>query len=117
MARTGGAPVLMGLACLGLAAAPPGVVTWLLALIPLPVLGAFVACVGLEHAALVADLRTRRELLVALGTGTVALVTSSMAHGLLAGLLLQAGLGRLGEPGPAAAAASADGKRVGHAAC
>ncbi len=116
-ARTGGAPVLMGLACLGLAALPADVVTSLLLLIPLPVLGAFLACVGLEHAALVADLRTRRELLIALGTGTVALVTSSMAHGLLAGLILQVGIGRLGERGPGGAPAPADGEEACRAVC
>ncbi len=89
-ARTGAAPLMMGLICLALAAGLGRSAAAFLGLTPLPVLGAFLAYVGLEHAVLVADLQTRRDYLVALGAGATALVTGNMAWAMAAGALLLA---------------------------
>lgn len=108
-ARSGGAPLMMGLFSLVLALGLGRGAVPLLSLIPLPVLGAFLVYVGLEHAALIADLQGRGDVLVGLGTGAVSLATGNMAYGLAAGLLMLAALrGKVAEvPAAAPAAASA----------
>lgn len=98
-ARTGGAVVITGALCLLLALVLGHAAPVLLGLVPLPVLGAFLALVGLEHAALASDLRGRQEHLVALGTGAVAAATANMLYGLAAGVLLQAALRVAGPAG------------------
>ncbi|MGB9890555.1 MAG: putative sulfate/molybdate transporter, partial [Anaerolineae bacterium] len=95
-ARTGRAPILMGVLCLALALFVDGNALPFLALIPYPVLGALLAFVGVQHARLVRDLRGWEEVGVALVTAGVGFATGNLALGFGGGILLEqaARLGR-----------------------
>ncbi len=88
-ARTGLAGVLVGGMFCALALVGGGGALRLLLLIPLPVLGGFMALTGIEHAALVRHLQDQREFLVATCTGALAMVSGNMALGFLAGLAME----------------------------
>jgi SulP family sulfate permease len=69
----------------------------LLKLIPLTILGVFLIYVGIQHAAFLRDIvRKRAELLVAVCVGVVAIATTNLTWGFLAGFGLE-GLRRLFE--------------------
>jgi len=87
-ARTGRATAVYGgvLVVLGLvggAAAPT-----LLAVLPACILAGLLLFVGVMHATLIAELRTRRELAIALFIGAVSALTGNITAGVVAGLLV-----------------------------
>lgn len=88
-ARTGAAGIMIGsLFCL-LALAGGGSALKLWLLIPLPVLGGFMALTGIEHAALIRHLKDQREFLVAICTGSLAMVSGNMTLAFLTGLVME----------------------------
>jgi SulP family sulfate permease len=70
-ARTGGAPLVMGIALLGLALGAGAALAPLLAAFPLPLLGGLLASAGLLHIGLLRDLRGVYEWSLALVVGLV----------------------------------------------
>jgi hypothetical protein len=84
-ARTAGAPLLMGVAILGLAIAAGSGLAGLLSAFPLPILGGILAAAGVLHIRLLRDLRGHHELAVAIAVGVVG-VSINLALGLLVGL-------------------------------
>lgn len=88
-ARTGGAPIMIGLGCCLLGLAFGAAAVWIIGLIPLAVLGAFLLFVGLEHCLLIADLEGRDEFLVALATASVSVATGNLTVGYAAGFVMQ----------------------------
>lgn len=88
-ARTGSAPIMIGLGCCILGLAFGITAVWIIGLIPLAILGAFLLFVGLEHCLLVADLGGREEFLTALATASVAVATGNLTIGYAAGFLIQ----------------------------
>jgi len=92
-ARTGAAPLLMGILCLALALLVDGNALPFLALIPYPVLGILVAFVGVQHGLLVRDLRGWEGIGVALTTALLGFATGNLALGFGGGILLQQFLG------------------------
>ncbi|MFQ5657088.1 MAG: molybdate transporter family protein [Candidatus Methylomirabilales bacterium] len=88
-ARTGAAPIMIGLGCCLLGLAFGATAVWIIGLIPLAVLGAFLLFVGLEHCLLIADLRGRDEFLIALATASVSVATGNLTVGFAAGFLMQ----------------------------
>ncbi len=87
-ARTGGAPIMIGLGCCILGVAFGATAAWIIALIPLAILGAFLLFVGLEHCLLIADLVGRDEFLVALATASVSVATGNLTVGYAAGFVM-----------------------------
>lgn len=85
-ARTGGAPLLIGVLCLGTALLLDGGVLPLLMLFPYPVLGVLLFYVGVQHSLLVADLHHPVEWIIAVGIAAVSLVTGNLAVGFMLGL-------------------------------
>jgi SulP family sulfate permease len=86
-ARTGGAPVVMGVALLGLALGVGTALAPLLAAFPLPILGGLLASAGLLHIGLLRDLRGVYEWSLALVVGLVGFelnLTIALALGLAA---------------------------------
>ena len=100
-ARTGGAPIMIGLGCCLLGLAFGAAAVWIIGVIPLAVFGAFLLFVGLEHCLLVADLQRRDEFLVALATASVSVATRNLTIGYAAGFLLQLFAKRAGQAGGA----------------
>ncbi len=88
-ARTGGAPIMIGLGCCLLGLAFGATAVWIIGVIPLAVFGAFLLFVGLEHCLLVADLQGRDEFLVALAIASVSVATRNLTIGYAAGFLMQ----------------------------
>jgi SulP family sulfate permease len=74
-----------------------------LALIPAAVLGGFLLYVGIEHAALVSDLRRQDDFLVAGAVAAVSVTTGNISAGVLVGLGLFVLLRLMGRPSPAEA--------------
>ncbi|HIP88035.1 MAG TPA: hypothetical protein EYH27_06330 [Anaerolineales bacterium] len=91
-ARTGTAPILMGVLCLGPALLVDGNVLPVLALIPYPVLGTLLAFVGVQHGVLARDLRGWQDISVAAATAGVGFVTRNLAIGFGCGITLHYGL-------------------------
>jgi hypothetical protein len=96
-ARTGGAPFIMGSALLVLAVGFGAGLAGVLAHFPVAVLAGLLAVAGLLHMALARDLRARGDWLVAVIVG-VSGVVGQLALGLVIGLVLAWGLGRLDRP-------------------
>ena len=68
-----------------------GAAVGVLKVIPTPVLGVFLVYVGIQHAAFVRDiLRQKASVAIAIVTGLVALATTNLTFGFLAGFILQA---------------------------
>lgn len=88
-ARTGAAPVLMGILCLALALFVDGNILPILALIPYPVLGAMLAFVGVQHGLLARHVRGREEAFVVIVTGATGFATSNLALGFAVGMGVQ----------------------------
>jgi hypothetical protein len=86
-ARTGGAPVAMGIALLSLALGLGAGLASLLAAFPLPILAGVLATAGLLHIGLLRDLRGVRDWALALMVGTVGF-TGDLATALAFGLAL-----------------------------
>ncbi|MBI2915097.1 MAG: sulfate permease [Firmicutes bacterium] len=87
-ARTGGAPVILGVSLVTLALVFGRNSASVLALVPLPVLGVILGYAGLQHALLARDLSGYKDALVAGTTGLFALATGNIAIGLAAGAAL-----------------------------
>jgi SulP family sulfate permease len=86
-ARTGGAPLVMGLALVTLAVSSGAGLAPLLAAFPLPILGGLLAAAGLLHIGLLADLRGGYDWALALVVGIVGFqlnLTIALAIGLAA---------------------------------
>jgi sulfate permease, SulP family len=84
-ARTGGAPVAMGIALLTLALGLGAGLASLLAAFPLPILAGVLATAGILHIGLLRDLRTAGDWALALAVGAVGF-TTDLATALLLGL-------------------------------
>lgn len=100
-ARTGGAPIMVGLSCCLLGVVFGATAIWIISVIPLAVFGAFLLFVGLEHCLLIADLKGREEFLVALTTASVSIATRNLTIGYAAGFLMQLFAKRAGFAGGA----------------
>ena len=87
-ARTGGAPLLIGVLFLAMGLFLDGNVVPIFALIPYAVLGVLVIFVGVQHALLIRDLRGKREILVVLAIAIPGLLTASLAIGFASGMFL-----------------------------
>lgn len=88
-ARTGAAPLIMGLGCLVLGLFLPSSALAFLALIPQSVLGALLAFVGWHHSLLVRDLDRGEEIAVSLSIAVLSFVTRNLAIGFGVGIALQ----------------------------
>lgn len=108
-ARTGAAPVMLGVVCLLIGLLVDGGVLPILALIPYPVLGVLLAFTGIQHSLLVRDMADWDEILTAGSVAVASWVTQNMAIGLGVGMsvwgmrnLLRKLVNRrpLGLPGP-----------------
>jgi hypothetical protein len=86
-ARTGGAPVAMGIALLSLALGLGAGLASLLAAFPLPILAGVLATAGFLHIGLLRDLRGARDWALALTVGTLGF-TADLALALALGLAL-----------------------------
>jgi MFS superfamily sulfate permease-like transporter len=84
-ARTGGAPVAMGVALLTLALGLGAGLASLLAAFPLPILAGVLATAGILHIGLLRDLETAADWALALAVGAVGF-TTDLATALLLGL-------------------------------
>jgi SulP family sulfate permease len=87
-ARTGGAALLIGIPFVAMALFLDGNVLPILSLVPYAVLGVLVAFVGIQHSLLVRELRSKREILVALAVAIPGLATANLAIGLASGICL-----------------------------
>lgn len=87
-ARTGAAPLMMGIACLAIGLFIDGSVLPILALIPYPVLGILLAFAGLQHGLLVRDLTQWDEILTATSVAAVSWVTHNLAIGFGTGIIV-----------------------------
>jgi SulP family sulfate permease len=86
-ARTGGATVMLGVILLVLALGFGAGSAEMFALIPLPVLGALLGLVGLQHSLLARDVRGWSEVGVTIAIAAVGLSSGNLAFGFLAGML------------------------------
>ncbi len=84
-ARSGGAPLMLGIGFLVLGLFGSNTVTGSLTLIPLPALGVLLSYVGFQHASLAKDLRGWREWTPAIAVAMVTLLTRNLAFGFAAG--------------------------------
>ncbi len=87
-AKTGGAPLLIGIPLLAMAIFLDGNVVPIFSLIPYAVLGVLVIFVGVQHSLLLRDLRGKREIAVALAVAIPGLLTANLAIGLASGICL-----------------------------
>ncbi|MBI2851118.1 MAG: sulfate permease [Chloroflexi bacterium] len=87
-ARTGGAPLMVGIPLIAMAIFLDGNVIPLFSLVPYAILGVLVIFVGVQHLLLVRDLKTKKEVLVALAVAIPGLLTANLAIGLAAGMTL-----------------------------
>ncbi|MFQ6091493.1 MAG: putative sulfate/molybdate transporter [bacterium] len=85
-ARTGGANLMIGGLCLILALLLGKAAVPVLSTIPLPIIGLLLVYVGLNHALFVRDLVAKRDFLLALGVGLVAVIAQNPAFGFGAGI-------------------------------
>ncbi len=99
-ARTGGAPLFLGVVLLALALGLGAGLATLLAAFPLTILAALLAAAGVMHLGLLRDLRGAREWGIALIVGVLGVLTN-LAIGLAAGLLLWWASTLLRRPQPA----------------
>ncbi|MFH0914376.1 MAG: putative sulfate/molybdate transporter, partial [Chloroflexota bacterium] len=87
-ARTGGANLMVGGLLLAVGLLLGSTALPFLSLIPLPVLGVLLAIVGIYHALLVCDLKSREQLVVAGTVATATIVLGNLAYGFGSGILL-----------------------------
>jgi SulP family sulfate permease len=87
-ARTGAAPLMIGIACLFVGLFVDGNVLPILALIPYPVLGILLAFAGLQHGLLVRDLRRWDEILTAGSVAAASWITHNLAIGFGTGIVV-----------------------------
>ena len=87
-ARTGAAPLMMGIVCLAVGLFVDGNVLPILALIPYPVLGILLAFAGLQHSLLVRDLARWDEILTAASVAAASWVTHNLAMGFGTGIIV-----------------------------
>lgn len=87
-ARTWRAPLLMGLALVGLALAAGRGLGPVFSAFPVEILAGLLAAAGLLHLGLLAALKSRADLAVALTVGLVGGITLNLLWGLLAGVIL-----------------------------
>lgn len=91
-ARTGAAPVLIGVLCVGLALFVDGNILPILTLIPYPVLGTMLVFIGVQHGLLARDLRGWGDWSVAVATAAVGFAAHNLAIGFGVGIMLQQAL-------------------------
>ena len=87
-ARTGAAPLMIGIVCLAVGLFVDGDVLPILALIPYPVLGILLAFAGLQHSLLVRDLTRWDEMLTAASVAVASWVTHNLAIGFGTGIIV-----------------------------
>jgi len=87
-ARTGIAPLLIGIPLLLIAVFLDGNIVPIFALIPYAVLGVLVIFVGIQHSLLIRDLKSKKEILVVLAVAIPGLLTTNLAIGLASGIFL-----------------------------
>ena len=95
-ARTGGAPIYLGilLILLGLLFGQSAVN--LLALVPLSILGVLLITVGIEHAMLISDLaREKGEVFITLLIGALSIVTGNIFYAFVVGMVINVLLKKL----------------------
>jgi len=86
-ARSGSAALLMGMLLVSLALLFGDSAVYLILMLPLPVLGAFIIYVGIEHARLVLELIDHKfSLLAAVAIGIMSLVWGNIAVGMVIGI-------------------------------
>ncbi|MEK6537385.1 MAG: molybdate transporter family protein, partial [Actinomycetota bacterium] len=86
-ARSGGAAVLMGVLLVSLALLFGDSAVYLILMLPLPLLGAFMIYVGIEYARLVLELFEHKlSLLVAVAMGVLSLLWGNIAVGMVIGV-------------------------------
>ncbi len=85
-ARTGGATVMIGALLVASAMLFGNSAVYLILMLPLPVLGALLFYVGVEHARLVLSLNSRFAILVAVSIGVVSLIWANVALGMAVGM-------------------------------
>ena len=91
-ARTGGAPLMIGVLFIGLAVAVDGNALPILSLIPYSVLGVLTIFVGVRHSLLVTDMRNLPDILIVAIIAAVALITTNLAIGFASGIALHLAL-------------------------
>ncbi|GAB4471308.1 MAG: putative sulfate/molybdate transporter [Anaerolineales bacterium] len=95
-ARTGGAPLMLGMAFLGLGLFAAETLTHLLAYLPFPILGILLAYVGLQHALLARNSRWNwRNGVTMLTVLILTILTNNLALGFLSAAFIYHGWGRL----------------------
>jgi SulP family sulfate permease len=87
-ARTGAAPLMIGIVCLSIGLFVDGNVLPVLGLIPYPVLGILLAFAGLQHGLLVRDLLRWDEILTAASVAAVSWVAHNLALGFGTGIVV-----------------------------
>ncbi|MFQ5867380.1 MAG: putative sulfate/molybdate transporter [bacterium] len=87
-ARTGGACIIIGSLFLGLSLIFGRGVSEIFKIIPHSILGIMLFYVGFRHALLITDLKEKKELLIALGVGIIALFTRNLAIAYGFGMIL-----------------------------
>ncbi len=97
-ARTGGAPLILGLFFLLLGLLGGQTLLPILRLVPFPILGLLLAYVGVQHGLLARDLRGWREWLPALAVAATAWLTRNLASGFAAGVATHLGIALLQRP-------------------
>jgi len=88
-ARSGGAPLMLGVVFLGLGVFGGGAITRLLSYVPFPVLGVLLAYVGIQHALLVRNTSfNARNIVTILLVLVLTVMTNNLAAGFLGAALL-----------------------------
>lgn len=95
-ARTGGAPLILGVLFLIVGIFGGGTILPLFELIPFPTLGILLAYVGIQHALLVKDLSGWQAWAPAMGVAIAAYFTRNLAIGFAAGAIIYFGMIMLG---------------------
>lgn len=91
-ARTGGAPVMIGILLIGLAVIVDGNVLPVLSLIPYAVLGVLTVFIGVLHTLLARDMQKVEDVAVVALIALVSIVTANLAFGFGSGILLHLAL-------------------------
>ncbi|MBI2850430.1 MAG: sulfate permease [Chloroflexi bacterium] len=87
-ARTGSAPLMIGALFIALAIVVDGNILPILSLIPYPVLGVLTIFIGVMHALLARDMRNHEDVSVVAVIALTALITTNLAIGFAAGIVL-----------------------------
>jgi sulfate permease, SulP family len=91
-ARSGGAPLMLGILFLSIGVFGGGTILPLFELIPFPALGVLLAYVGIQHALLARDLRGWQAWVTAVSVAVIAYITRNLAIGFAGGASIYFGL-------------------------